>query len=119
MTPPPTLRSAIATVSFVLITACGGGGSDPSVDNANAGPAAPDAAASTPVAAPAGPFTYGGEVLAGRLVVTSSFGDFTAYALATGQGTKAGQEDDVWWEKGQSTDTLVRWDRNLTGDGPV
>lgn len=119
-------RSAAAAITLLIgLAACGGGGGggDPEVAGGGAASPAPsptpaDPAASSPGAGAAA-FTYDGEVLPGRLVVTSPLGDFVVYSLASGLGQAVGERADVWWEQGQSPDTLVRWDDNLYGSQPV
>jgi hypothetical protein len=110
------LRCSVAVIAVSVLCACGGGGGGDTAVAASAD--APGASPPPAAPAPASPqnFTYGnGTVLPGRLAVTSIFGTFVVYDLATGAvGPTVGDHDsDVWWEYGQAPHTLVRWDDNL------
>lgn len=109
------LRHGLAAALAITLAACGGGGGDDS------GVSAPAGGATTPpptTAAPSEAITYGGQVLPGRLMVPRSLGDFHLVDLATGDRRLVGDYDaDVWWQAGQSPDTVVRYDMNVTS-GP-
>ena len=107
----PAVRSSLVVLATILATACGGGGGGDALTEGPPAPAGPGNGA--PPAAPALAFTYDGETLPGRIIATSSFGHFTIYDLASGSGTRVGDDADVWWEMGHEPSTLVRWDNSL------